>query len=113
MRVLLAEDLWLLADALKLAIEQAGAEVVGPAGTLAAAERLSREADLDAAVMDIDLHGQKATGLAVALADAGQKVIIITGYDEPPELVARVHACFTKPVQIHALIASLLRPLKR
>lgn len=111
MRVLVAEDLWILADALKLAIEQTGAEVIGPAGTLAAAERLAHDGQFDAAVMDINLHGEKATGLAVSLAAAGRKVIIITGYDEPPELVAQVHACFTKPVQLPDLIAALVRPL--
>lgn len=110
MRVLVAEDLWVLADALKLAIEQAGAEVVGPAGTLAAAERLSRQTKLDAAVMDIDLRGAKSTALALTLAAAGLKVIIITGYDEPPEVAAQVHACFTKPVQPSELISALARP---
>lgn len=113
MRVLVAEDLWILADALKLAIEQAGAKVVGPVGSLAAAERLAREAEFEAAVMDIDLHGEKATGLALSLADAGRKVIIITGYDEPSKLAARVHACFTKPVQTSDLIAAIARPLGR
>jgi CheY-like chemotaxis protein len=113
MRVLVAEDLWVLADALKLAIEQAGAEVVGPAGTVAAAERLSREMKLDAAVMDVDLHGAKSTALALTLAAAGLKVIIITGYDEPPDVAAQVHACFTKPEQPSELISALARPSGR
>jgi CheY-like chemotaxis protein len=108
--VLVAEDSWHLADAMRLAIERAGGSIVGPAGTLAEAERLARTARFDVAVMDLNLHGKLATGLAERLATAGTKVVVLTGYERPAQLASKVHACLTKPVSFDRLIAALAHP---
>jgi DNA-binding response OmpR family regulator len=108
--VLIAEDSWHLADAMRIMIERAGGNVVGLAGTLAEAERLSADLNYDAVLMDLNLHGKKAHGLAEKLAAAGTKVVILTGYDRPPVLATKVHDCLMKPVAIEALIAALACP---
>jgi hypothetical protein len=57
-RVLLVEDSAPLSVFLKKALHDAGAEVVGPAATLVAAEMLARVNDgLSVALLDIRLHG--------------------------------------------------------
>lgn len=110
--VLIAEDSWHLAEAIKSSVQNAGGEVVGMAGTLAKAERLAASATFDAAVMDLDLHGEQANELALRLAEAGIKVVVLTGYERPPELAGKVHDCLTKPIPGETLIAALARPLR-
>lgn len=110
--VLVAEDSWHLAEAMRMLIERSGGTVVGLAGTLAEAERLAATHTFDAAVMDLNLHGSHADGLAERLAAAGTKVVILTGYERPPVLAAKVHDCLTKPASPAILIAALARPLR-
>src|SRR5262245_56811970 len=58
-RVLLVEDQALLAMELQFALEDEGAEVLGPALSLSAAVRMVNEAkEIDAAVLDVDLSGE-------------------------------------------------------
>ena len=111
MSILIVEDSWHLADAMRITITRAGGTVAGLAGTLAEAERLAATATFDAAVMDLNLHGTFTHALAERLADAGVKVVVLTGYERPVALAAKVHDCLTKPVSIEVLIASLARPL--
>lgn len=113
MSVLVAEDSWHLADAIRLSIEEAGGTIAGLAGTLAEAERMAGTLAYDAAVMDLNLHGKLATGLAERLAAAGTKVVVLTGYERPPQLAAKVHDCLTKPVVFDVLIGALARPAQR
>jgi DNA-binding response OmpR family regulator len=57
MRVLVAEDEFLLADDLSTMLREQGAIVVGPAPTLEKAEALLQNSDaVDAAVLDINLR---------------------------------------------------------
>src|SRR5271165_1970633 len=55
-RILIAEDDPLLALDTKCLLEDAGADVVGPAGTLADTLALARSASLSCAVLDINLR---------------------------------------------------------
>ena len=111
MRVLLAEDSWHIAIALRQTVEMAGATVVGLAATLPQAERLARAANFDAAVMDLNLHNELTVPLVTRLAESGIKVIVISGYDVA--LGTKVHACLSKPASGQAIIAALLRPLRQ
>ncbi len=110
--VLVAEDSWHLADAMRITIERAGGKVVGLAGTLEEAEKVAETATFDAAVMDLNLHGRLAHDLVQQLAGKGTKVIVLTGYEPPTTLLDKVHDCLTKPVSVEVLIASLGRPLR-
>lgn len=57
LRVLVVEDSWHVARALKSVLEQVGMTVARPAATLADAERLIAENTFDLALMDINLRG--------------------------------------------------------
>jgi len=110
MSILIAEDVWHLAEAMRMVIVRAGGEVVGLAGTVAEAERLVSSCRIDAAVMDVNLHGQLALDLVERLVGSGVKVVVLTGYERPPTLSPEVHDCLTKPVSPEMLIATLTRP---
>lgn len=111
--VLIVEDSWHLADALKQTVLQAGGTVVGPVGKLAQAEQLAARGGFTAAVMDLDLHGSAADGLAEKLAAEGKKVVVLTGYERPATMSDRIHDCLTKPIPAEQLIAALARPMAR
>ena len=113
MSVLIAEDSWHIADAMRQTVEEAGARIAGVAGNLADAERMAAAETFDTALMDLNLHGKMANGLAERLAAAGVKVVVLTGYERPKALAAKVHDCLTKPVPSELLIEALARPLRR
>ena len=113
LRILLAEDSWHLAMALRQTLEHAGATIAGIASTVAHAERLSRSARFEAAVMDLNLHDEMTTSVISRLARNGIKVVVISGYDLAPELAEQVHASFGKPAPGDDLVKALQAPLRQ
>ena len=57
------------------------AYVFGPAATVAEGAQLADYWPIDIAVMDLNLHGQRADDLVVELAQKGITVVVVTGYD--------------------------------
>lgn len=81
-RVLVVEDEYLLAEELRLELEDAGAEVVGPFGTIEeAADAIGAERSLDGAVLDVNLHGKMIFDVADMLAARHVPFVFATGYD--------------------------------
>ena len=81
-RVLVVEDEYYLADDLRRVLLRLGAEVLGPLATeVAALEMLSGTERVDFAVLDINLRGTLAFGVADALAARGVPFVFATGYD--------------------------------
>ncbi|MCD2323348.1 response regulator [Sphingomonas sp. IC-56] len=83
MRILVVEDEYLLADDLRDALTEAGAQVLGPVPSVDDAQALiAREAEIDAAVLDINLRGEMVFPVADVLAKRGVPFAFATGYDE-------------------------------
>ena len=80
-RVLVVEDEYYLADDLSRLLLDAGAEVVGPVGTLADAEDEVRKGAFDCAVVDMNLRGDFAFTVAERLGAAGLPFVVATGYN--------------------------------
>ena len=70
-RVLVVEDQWHVANALRSLLEVEGMEVSGPAGKTADAHRLADEHKPELAVVDINLKGEMAYSLIDNLHDLG------------------------------------------
>ncbi|KAB2851148.1 MAG: helix-turn-helix domain-containing protein [Hyphomicrobiaceae bacterium] len=80
-RVLVVEDEWPSATELAMAVEEAGAVVVGPAPSIdTALVLISKEDGLDSAIMDINLRGEMAFAVADALTLKGVPFVFATGY---------------------------------
>jgi CheY-like chemotaxis protein len=108
-RLLVVEDDYIVASDLALALEERGAEVIGPAGSIGAALKLVTEhIALDGAVLDVDLRGQRVYPVADALRVARVPFVFTTGYDEwiIPDIYAAVPR-LEKPVDIRALTRAL------
>lgn|SRR5688572_16050045 len=103
-RILVAEDEYLLADALADALIALGAQVVGPVGGLAEALALVTTAPIDGAVLDINLRGEMVFPLADALAADGVSYVFATGYGQEslPERYQAVPT-LSKPVAAESL----------
>jgi DNA-binding response OmpR family regulator len=110
-RVLVVEDHWPVANALKSLLEAEGAEVSGPASTTADAHRLAIGHELDLAVVDINLKGEMAYGLIGQLHDLGVRVVVVSGYAVLPGLTEKVAAILQKPFNGPALLSALRRAL--
>ena len=84
MRVLIVEDEALIALLLEDELNDAGAEVVGPAASVNEALALigTVHGGLSAAVLDINLRGETALPVADLLAALRVPFIFTTGYDD-------------------------------
>lgn len=108
MRVLVVEDEWMLALSLAGALRNLGCEVVGPVGRLPEAVALGRKAPVDAAILDLNLHGEMTYPVATALRERGLPFIFLTGYDAstvPSEF--RATPVLEKPFTDGELVAQL------
>jgi DNA-binding NtrC family response regulator len=79
-RVLIIEDEAAISILMEDMLLDLGIETIGPASTLAPALRLAREADLDAAILDINIAGAQSYPVADVLRNRGIPVIFATGY---------------------------------
>jgi len=113
-RVLVLEDEAILAFALEDMLVDLGCEVVGPALRLAEALRLAQNERLDAAVLDVNISGDRSYGVAEVLEVRGIPFIFATGYGsegvEPKRSGAPVLA---KPYRQHQLETELTCLLQR
>ena len=80
--ILVAEDEFLLAEALVDGLERCGASVIGPVPTVDKALKAVASAErIDFAVLDINLRGQMVYPVADALKERGIPFLFATGYD--------------------------------
>jgi DNA-binding response OmpR family regulator len=110
-RVLVVEDHWHVANALKSFLEGKGMKVSGPAPTTADAQRLVTEQKPDLAVVDIHLKLETAYALIQQLDDQGVRVVVLSGYAVLPALTKKVVAVLQKPFNGAELLGALRRAL--
>jgi DNA-binding response OmpR family regulator len=106
-RVLLVEDTWHIAKALKSELEQVGMEVSGPAATTMAARCLIAEQMPRLAVVDVNLKRELACGLIEELHHQGVSVVVVSGYGLPPISSEKTTVVLQKPVRGPELLSAL------
>ena len=77
--ILVVEDEPIFATETACAIVAAGGSVVGPAYSLGEAFEMTEDAELDGALLDLNLRNEKVFSLADALADRGVPIVFVTG----------------------------------
>ncbi|MGO9545445.1 MAG: response regulator [Rhodomicrobium sp.] len=112
--ILVAEDEFLLAMQLETLLTEAGWTVIGPAGTLSSAVNLARSTACDAAVLDVNLKGERIDEVAGILAGRGIPFVFATGYgrDAIPALYRETAVLIAKPfneLELVQAIKGLLR----
>jgi DNA-binding NtrC family response regulator len=79
-RVLFVEDEAMVSMLIEDMLLDLGVEVIGPATKIDQALSLAREAEIEAAVLDINIGGQHTFSVADILQARGIPVIFATGY---------------------------------
>jgi len=98
LRILLAEDDYLIAMEMDATLESLGCTIVGPARTVQEVENFAAVAALDGALLDVNLRGETIDRVMPALIARGVKIVLSTGYEDKL-LAARFPgiAVITKP----------------
>jgi CheY-like chemotaxis protein len=109
--ILVVEDEYLIALEAQRIVEEAGAEHVLLANSVADVRKLLEDGpQIDVAVLDLQLGKEDATPLIAAFSDSGISLLVTTGFgDGAPGHVP----CLSKPYRDRELIESILRLIRR
>jgi CheY-like chemotaxis protein len=114
-RVLIVEDNYVVASALRYLLESYGGAVSAVVPSVARAREALADGGVDIAVLDINLHGASVVPLAQHLREQGVPFVFLTGYADgellPEDL--RQHPRFGKPVEAERLIGAMLALIGR
>lgn len=111
-RVLVVEDEWLLASSLAAELSSVQLELVGPAATEKALDLIEQHKP-DAAILDGNLGGEFAYGVAHALRARDIPFLFLTGYSrsELPDDIGDV-TVLEKPCEDKEVVAEVIRLLE-
>ena len=105
--ILVVEDAWHVAKAMKGMLEQLGMNVLGPAATMAEARRLLATQRPRAALVDVNLRGEMAWDLIDDLREQGIDVVVMSGYALPDASRDRLMTYLQKPFDATELMVAL------
>ena len=88
-RILVAEDSYLLSEAVSDCLRDIGIEPVGPVGQLQEACYLARERALDGALLDIKLRTELCFPAASILLARSIPFTFVTGYNDKSSIPSR------------------------
>ncbi|GGY50870.1 response regulator [Parvularcula lutaonensis] len=110
-RILVAEDEIIVGLEMQHALENASADVIGPAGSLSEALNILATEEIDGAILDLDLHGEEVFPAADILQSRGVPFLFHTGHGERAEILRRYNrsAVCVKPCLPEDLLAQLAR----
>ncbi len=78
-RILVVEDEAMISTMLEGWLVEIGYQPVGPAGSIDDALKMIAEMEIDAAILDVYLRGERSSGVADALADKNIPFVFATG----------------------------------
>ena len=109
-RILLVEDEALIAAMVSDMLADLGATVIGPASSLPKAMALAQDGTFDAAVLDVNLAGERVDPVADLLIERGVPVLFATGYGAA---ATRGHPTIDKPYTQDRLEQGLFEVMSR
>jgi DNA-binding NtrC family response regulator len=113
-RILIVEDEAMIAFDLQVILEQAGAVVVGPVRTLAAAHQIAANCNLSAAILDVQLGDGAVFPIAKLLAERGIPFAFHSGYGNVASLQAEWAVdVIAKPAPSAAVVDVLAKACRR
>jgi DNA-binding response OmpR family regulator len=113
-RIIVVEDDNVLANEICRDLRDLGAIVLGPAPTPFYATQLIGKRRIDAAVLDVHLHGETVFGVADMLQDQGAPLLFLAAND-PAVIPKRFghSSFFEKPVDRAELVAEVVSMTRR
>jgi DNA-binding NtrC family response regulator len=111
-RVLVAEDESIVALDLERTFIEAGAEVIGPAATLAQALALARDEIIDVAILDVRLGRETSGEVAALLMSRGVPLVVYSGQvDDAFDVRQGEAVLLSKPATRKMLISAVAKLL--
>lgn len=110
-RILVVEDEYILARQLVRTLTQEGAVVLGPVPDVARALAMVADGpgEIDVAILDVNLVGEKVYPVAEALLDRGVPFLFASGYDaDESGLRFTGIRHLVKPLMMKSLVAALV-----
>lgn len=108
-RILVVEDEALIAVMVEDMLAELGSVVVGPAAAIDDALALVQTEAIDAAVLDVNVRGERIDPVAHALFERGIPVLFATGYSEIPIASLQQADVINKPYTQEKLARGLAR----
>ena len=113
-RIVVVEDDFLLATDICRELRELGATVLGPAPTPFYAAQLIGRRRIDAAVLDVRLHGTTVFEVADLLKDQGVPILFATAYDRKALPVRfRESSLLEKPLDRKKLVSEIVAMTRR
>jgi len=115
-RVLIVEDNYVLADAMRSLLARYEGVVTAVAATVPQAVAALAESGADVAVLDVNLAGASVVPFAERLRVDDIPFLFVTGYGDDPELLPehlRDHPRLEKPVEAEQLVGVLASLARR
>lgn len=111
LRILVAEDEALILMDIETMLEDLGCEIVGPVATVDAALSAIRLNEMDGALLDMSLHGERITPAAEALVARKVPFVLCTGYEREAddEPAIRDAPRLSKPFNLQSLRAAMVQ----
>jgi DNA-binding response OmpR family regulator len=115
LRIMIVEDEFLIAVYLQEMFRDAGADVVGPYATLAAALDAAARETISAAVLDVGLGGETTEEVALMLQKRAIPFLFCTGQALPDRIASRLPdaTMLIKPVGNQTLLEAVCRLARR
>ncbi len=115
LRVLVVEDVFLVAEEISDLLEGAGCDIVGPSGWVNEALKLAENEEIDGAILDVNLHGERCYPVVETLQRRNVPFIFLTGYDDGNALpeAYRSYPRLAKPIdpkQLREKVRRYFRP---
>jgi DNA-binding response OmpR family regulator len=114
-RILVVEDEFLVAMQIEAILAGRGWKVIGSAGTLASAVSLARTCSCDAAVLDVNLRGERVDEVAAILSERGIPFLFVSGYGRGnlPAAFRQSAEFLAKPFSDQMLVQTVINLLPR
>jgi CheY-like chemotaxis protein len=108
-RLLLVEDVYMVAATVRSQFEALGCGVLDPLPSVEAALEAIDQLEFDGALLDIDLGGQSVLPVVERLKELNKPFVIVTGYSSPEKLLPDVdrELCFFKPLVRDEMLRAL------
>ncbi|MFU0505218.1 response regulator [Pseudaminobacter sp. NGMCC 1.201702] len=110
-RIFLVEDEAIVALMVEDMLAELDATVVGPALTIANGLALAQSEEIDAAVLDVNVRGERIDPVAEVLRARKVPIVFATGYGDGAGEIAREAPVLDKPYTREKLATTLARLL--
>lgn len=111
-RIFVVEDEALIAAMVQDMVTELGAIVIGPASTIATAMALAGSEEIDAALLDVNVRGERIDPVAEILKGRGIPMLFATGYGAGAFVDAEQASVIDKPFTQERLASALAQILK-